>query len=233
MTVYDYTFYDLINRNAVCFNHRQAWSEVDDQRTLTFAEYKEQVDQLANGLQKIGVQKGDRIGVLGKNSLEYFLLYGASAALGAILVVINWRLSEEEALFNLNDCEPKLLFVDAEFQEMIASVKKKLSSVKHYFNLKPPGGNFTEFNTLMDGPGEFELNVATDDGWVIMHTAAVAGRPRGALLTHGNFIGANISLNLLLNLSAEDVHLNLLPLFHVGGLSMSIWANSMRNRLQI
>jgi long-chain acyl-CoA synthetase len=112
--------------------------------------------------------------------------------------------------------------VDAEFQEMIASVKKKLSSVKHYFNLKPVGGDFTEFNTLMDGPGEFEIiDVAADDGWVIMHTAAVAGRPRGALLTHGNLIGANISLNLLFRLSAEDVHLNLLPLFHIGGLSMA------------
>lgn len=222
MSVYDYTFYDLINRNAVCFNERPAWFEVDDQRTLTFAEYKEQVDQLAGGLQKIGVKKGDRIGVLGKNSLEYFLLYGASAALGAILVVINWRLSAEEALFNLNDCQPKLLFVDAEFQEMIAGVKKKLSSVKHYFNLKRPGDNFTEFNTLLAGPGEFEfIDVATDDGWVVIHTAAVAGRPRGALLTHGNLIGANISLNLLFNLSAEDVHLNLLPLFHIGGLSIA------------
>ena len=222
MGLRDYTFYDLINRNAVCFNHRHAWFEVDDQRTLTFAEYKEQVDQLANGLQKVGIKKGDRIGVLGKNSLEYFLLYGASAALGAIMVVINWRLSAEEALFNLNDCEPKLLFVDSEFQEMIASVKKKLSSVKHYFNLKPLGGNFTEFSTLMDNPGEFEsIDVATDDGWVIIHTAAVTGRPRGALLTHGNLIGANISLNLLFNLSAEDVHLNLLPLFHIGGLSIA------------
>ena len=96
MGLRDYTFYDLINRNAVCFNHRQAWFEVEDQRTLTFAEYKEQVDQLANGLQKLGVKKGDRIGVLGKNSLEYFLLYGASAALGAIVVPINWRLSAEE-----------------------------------------------------------------------------------------------------------------------------------------
>ena len=222
MGLRDYTFYDLINRNAVCFNHRLAWFEADDQRALTFAEIKEQVDRLASGLQKLGVLKGDRIGVLGKNSLEYFLLYGASAALGAIMVVINWRLSAEEALFNLNDCEPKLLFVDVEFQEMIASVKKKLSSVKHYFNLKPPGGNFTEFSMLMDNPGEFEsIDVATDDGWVIIHTAAVTGRPRGALLTHGNLIGANISLNLLFNLSAEDVHLNLLPLFHIGGLSIA------------
>jgi long-chain acyl-CoA synthetase len=49
----------------------------------------------------------------------------------------------------------------------------------------------------------------------------VAGRPRGALLTHRNLISANISLNLLFNLSAEDVHLNLLPLFHVAGLFMA------------
>jgi long-chain acyl-CoA synthetase len=222
MGLHDYTFYDLINRNALCYNNRQAWFEVDDQRTLTFAEYKQLVDRLAIGLQEIGVKKGDRIGVLGKNSLEYFLLYGAAAALGAILVVINWRLSAEEALFNLNDGEPKILFVGAEFQEMIAGVKKKLSSVKHYFNLKPRAGNFTEFNTLMDGTGEPEFSdVATDDGWVIIHTAAVAGRPRGALLSHGNLMGANISLNLLLNLSAQDVHLNLLPLFHIGGLSIA------------
>jgi acyl-CoA synthetase (AMP-forming)/AMP-acid ligase II len=222
MGLHDYTFYDLINRNAVCFNDRQAWFEVDDQRTLTFAAYKEQVDRLAGSLQKMGVKKGDRIGVLGKNSLEYFLLYGACAAIGAILVVINWRLSAEEALFNLNDCGPKIIFVDAEFQQMIEGSKKKLASVEHYFNLKPPGGNFTLWSGLMDNPAKFEPNdVATDDGWVIIHTAAVAGRPRGALLTHGNLIAANISLNLLFNLSAEDVHLNLLPLFHVGGLTIA------------
>jgi len=75
MGLYDFTFYDLINRNAVCFKQRDAWFEADDGRTLTFLAYKEQVDRLACGLQKTGVKKGDRIGVLGKNSLEYFLLY--------------------------------------------------------------------------------------------------------------------------------------------------------------
>ena len=222
MALHDYTFYDLINRNAVCFNDCQAWFEVEDQRTLTFAEVKDQVDRLAFGLQKIGVKKGDRIAVLGKNSLEYFLLYGAAAALGAIVVPINWRLSAEEALFNLNDGEPKIFFVETDFQEMIAGAKKKLSSVTHYYNLNPSGGNFTGFASLMDNPGDFEsVDVATDDGFVIIHTAAVAGRPRGALLTHGNVISANISLMLLLNLSVEDVHLNLLPLFHVAGLFMA------------
>ncbi|MEA3429592.1 MAG: AMP-binding protein, partial [Thermodesulfobacteriota bacterium] len=72
MGLYDFTIYDLINRNAVCFSNRQAWFEVDDDRTLTFAQYKEMVDRLACGLQKAGIQKTDRMAVLGKNSLEYF-----------------------------------------------------------------------------------------------------------------------------------------------------------------
>jgi len=222
MGLHDYTFYDLISRNAVSFNNLSAWFEVDDQRTLTFGEYKQKVDQLACGLQKAGLGKGDRIGVLGKNSLEYFLLYGAAAALGAIVLPINWRLSADEAVFNLSDCEPAFLFVDHDYQDMINEAKELLTSVKEYYNLKPPGGNFSEFDVLLENDGKFAApDVATEDGLVIIHTAAVAGRPRGALLSHGNLISANTHISLQLNLSAYDVHLNILPLFHVGGLFMA------------
>lgn len=222
MGLHDYTFYDLICRNAVSFNNRAAWYEDDDQRNLTFGEYKQKVDQLASGLQKVGFQKGDRLAVLGKNSLEYFLLYGAAAALGGIVLPINWRLSAEETVFNMTDCEPVFVFVDAEYQEMIADVRGQLASVKECYNLKPPGGNLSDFNALLENEGRFEVpDVGTDDGLVIIHTAAVAGRPRGALLSHGNLISANTHINLLLSLSPDDVHLNILPLFHVAGLFMA------------
>ena len=225
MGLNDFTFYDLISRNAVCFRNRPAWLEVDDQRTLTFAEVKQEVDRLAAGLQQAGIRKGDRIGVLGKNSLEYFLLYGAAAALGAIVLPINWRLSAEEVLFNLNDGAPKLLFVDPEYQSMIASANGRLTSVQRFFNLKPPGGEFADFNELLAiSTGLQPAEVMDQDGLVIIHTAAVAGRPRGALLSHRNFIGANVHLNLLMHISPTDVHLNLLPLFHVGGLFMATMA---------
>jgi long-chain acyl-CoA synthetase len=182
MGLYDFTFYDLINRNAVSFKEKDAWFEVDDKRTLTFSEYKEKVDCLAFGLQKAGIKKGDRIGVLGKNSLEFFLLYGAAAALGAIMLPINWRLSADEVGYNLNDCEPKMLFVDKEFQETAGALKDKLQSVEKYFSLGPGGGQFSDFGSLMDNPGDFQAaEVSTDDGFVIIHTAAVAGKPRGAL----------------------------------------------------
>jgi long-chain acyl-CoA synthetase len=225
MGLHDYTFYDLVNRNAVSFGVRPAWYEVDDQRQITFAEFKRQVDLLACGLQKAGIKKGDCIGVLGKNSLEYFLLYGAAAALGAVILPINWRLSAEEAVFNLNDGAPGFLFVDPEFQEMIDAHKAKLSSVKAFYNLKPPGGQFQDFEALLDNSGQFEAaDVSDGDGAVIIHTAAVAGRPRGAMLRQGNIISANTHINLLMNLAPADVHLNILPLFHVGGLFMATGA---------
>ena len=222
MGLYDFTFYDLINRNAVYFNKKGAWFEVNDGRTLAFLQYKERVDRLASGLRKNGVRKGDRIGILARNSLEYFLLYGSAAALGAIMVPINWRLSPEEIRFNLNDCTPKLVFVSDEFQETIARLREKLPSVEKYFNLCPGEGIFSDFASPSDNETDFEAEqVSMDDGFVIIHTAAVSGRPRGALLSHGNLMWAHIHLNYYFNLSPKDVHLSFLPLFHVGGLFMA------------
>jgi long-chain acyl-CoA synthetase len=221
MGLYDFTFYDLINRNAVCFKNKPAWFEADSRQTFTFSEYKETVDRMANGLQKAGIKEGDRIGVLGKNSMEYFLLYGSAAAVGAIVLPINWRLSADEICFNLNDGEPKMVFVDKEYQEMIEGVKDRLPSVDHYYNLHSEAGIFLEFESLLNNEGNVETeDVSNDNGYVIIHTAAIAGRPRGALLSHGNLLCANWHLNYCFNLTPDDVHLNLLPMFHVGGLFM-------------
>ncbi len=223
MGVYDFSFYELIHRNAVAFSSRVCWQEVDDGRTLTFAGYREQVDRLAMGLSRAGIEKGDRIGVVGKNSLEFFLLYGATAALGAIVLPINWRLSADEICYNLNDCQPKIAFVDAEFQAMLAEKHSQLSSVSAYFNLKGDIGGALSFAALLDASDQFvPANVESGDGYVIIHTAAVAGHPRGALLSHGNVLLASLHFNYYLGLTDTDVHLNLLPLFHVAGLFMAI-----------
>ncbi len=221
MGLHDFTFYDLVNRNAAIYGDGRAWTDDGVDRVFLFSEIKEEVDRLACGLQKIGIEKGDRIGILGKNSLSYFLLYGAAAALGAIVLPINWRLSADEVAYNLNDCSPKILFADPEFEEVVKGIQNKLDSVDAYFNLGSISGGFKPFKALLE-QGNFDpADVATDDGFVIIHTAAVAGRPRGALLSHGNVLCANMQLNCLLNLTPEDVHYNVLPLFHVGGLFMA------------
>ena len=222
MALHDFTFYDLINRNAVCFGNQSAWLEADDNRSASFLEIKQQADRLAAGLQDIGVRKGDVIAVLGKNSLEYFLVYGAAAAVGAIVLPVNWRLSPDEVAYNLNDCGPLVVFADPEFQDTIEAARGRLTSARHFFGLRPAAGEFQPLSDLMNSGAELEPATLTDgDGLVIIHTAAVAGRPRGALLTHRNFIAANVHLNWLMQLTPADVHLNILPLFHVGGLFMA------------
>jgi long-chain acyl-CoA synthetase len=222
MSVHDFTFYDLVNRNAVTFRQRHAWLDAEDVRTLTFSEFKEQVDRLACGLQKQGVSKSDRIGVIAKNSLEYFLLIGASAALGAIILPINWRLSADEICFIVNDGQPRLLFADKEYQELIQGLKGKLPSVEGYFGLDSKSEEFHDFKFLLDNPVDFHpVNISSDDGFVIIHTAAVAGRPRGALLSHGNVLCADMHLDYFLNVTPKDIHLSYLPFFHVAGLFMA------------
>ncbi len=224
MGLYDFTIYDVINRNARCFKQKPAWLEVSDGRELTFGQLKNNVDHLAKGLQDAGLQKGDRIGVLGKNSLEYFLLYAAASPLGLIVLPINWRLSGDEVENNLSDGAPRLVFADAEYQELIEGLKGRLTSVERYFNLSG-GGTFEDFNQLLDNNADFvPAEVASDDGAVIIHTAAVEGKPRGALLTHGNFLAATTQFSYIFNISKDDVHLNLLPLFHVGGLFIALTA---------
>jgi len=225
MGLYDFTFYDLINRNAASFGAKPAWLEVDDGRTVTFSQLKGQVDRLACGLQQAGIQKGDRIGILAKNSLEYFILYGAAAALGAIMLPINWRLSADEVAFNLNDCEPEIVFADREYEALIEGIKDKLPSVQKFCGMGEKGEKFIGFNTLLDNKGEFDPpDVSTDDGFVIIHTAAVAGRPRGALLSHGNVLCADLHFDYFFNVTPEDVHLSILPLFHVAGLFLAATA---------
>jgi len=221
MGLYDFTIYDLIRRNAVAFAKMPAWLEVDDGRTLTFAAVREAVDCLAAGLQHWGVKKGDRIGVLGKNSLEQFLLYGAAAAVGAVVLPINWRLSAEEVCFNLADGTPKLVFVDEEFQQTVEDNRAGLSFAEGFFNLRADRGGYDRFSGLdRDAAGFQAAAVGSSDGYVIIHTAAVGGRPRGAVLSHNNVICADMHLIYLFGTTPEDVHLNMLPMFHIAGLVM-------------
>jgi acyl-CoA synthetase (AMP-forming)/AMP-acid ligase II len=222
MGVNDFTLYDVVTRNAICFTDKQAWFEADDHRTLSYGQYKAMVDRLAYGLRGAGISKGDRIGALGKNSLEFFLLYGSAAALGAIVLPINWRLSSAEIAYNVQDCEPTLLFVDSDYQRLVDEIKNSLPSVERYFNLAPTGGGFLDFETLLDNPGDFDAqDVSSDDGFVIIHTAAVTGKPRGALLSHGNLLCTHMHFGHQLAITPEAVHLSLLPLFHIGGLVMA------------
>lgn len=220
MGLCDLTVYDLIRRNAC--NHPDKVAFVDSKRRCTYKEFKESVDSLANGLLDRGVKRGDRLGVLAKNSLEYFVLYGAAAKVGAIMLVINWRLSVPEVEFILKDCTPKLVFADDEYEAAMAQAAPGVPSVEKYFSMGEGKDRYESFASLYKPGKGGEVDVQWDDGFVIIHTAAVAGQPRGALLSHGNIIISNMESMHRMGLTENDVNLNTLPLYHIAGLGAAM-----------
>ena len=223
MNVHNFSFYNLVYRNATTFNNKTAWSISESGRDISFSEYLNQTQRLAQGLRLKGIQKGDCIGIIGKNYFEFFVIYGAAAAMGAIVVPINFRLSKDEICNNINDANPRILFVDDDFQHLIDDVKDRLKSIDYYYNLVTNEGNYSSFSSLMADIQSFiPAPVAGDDPFLIIHTAAIDGKARGAVLTHNNILLSCLQLSHIMMLSQEDLHLNILPFFHVGGLMIAI-----------
>ncbi len=224
MGLYDFTLYDVIVRNALLHNDDPAWLESDGGTPLTFGQVKTAVDRMADALQKAECRKGDRIGVLGQNCLEFFLVYGAAAALGAIVVPVNWRLSADEAAFILNDSSPRWVFADDSNTDWVDEVRSKISDGVFFYNLQPGKGSYEDLALAEDASGFVPAAANGDDDFVMIHTAAVAGQPRGAVLSQNNLLCAHMHLAHALGLTTRDVHLNALPLFHVAGLFMVFFA---------
>ena len=151
MAISDLTHYRIICRNARLHGGRTAWYEAETGRSVTFAEFRTMTDNLATALRDSAIGRGDRIGVLAKNSLEFFLLYGAAAAIGAVVLPVNWRLSAGEVAFNLRDGEAKILFADREFEETIGRVRAELPSLRHLFSLSSAGAGMQAFPDLSGG----------------------------------------------------------------------------------
>jgi long-chain acyl-CoA synthetase len=223
MGLYDFTIYSVIKRNAFVYPDRLGW--VFEGEQVTHAQFKERVDRLASGLSKIGLKKGDRIGVVALNSMNFAYLYGAAARIGAIMLPINWRLKPDEIEYVISDGAPEVIFAGGDFKSQIKSLAPKFKFVKQLYSLDEAGGGFSSFDKLMDNDGSCpDPDVHSDDAYVIIHTAAVSGKPRGATLSHQGLITANMQDMYIWSLTEKDAHLLVLPMFHVAGLGSALTA---------
>jgi long-chain acyl-CoA synthetase len=217
MGLYDFTIYSLIERNAKLYANHAAW--ISEEEKITHRQLLEKVCRLSGGLLNAGIQKGDRIGVLALNCLEFVYLYGAAAKIGAIMVPINWRLQPEEVEYIIKDATPKMVFADAECQKLSAPLVSNFDFIEKSYSMGPANGEFASFQDLLAGEDDCaEVDICADDAYVIIHTAAVAGKPRGAILAHKNLIAANLQSIYNWNLTPKDCYMCVLPLFHIAAL---------------
>ena len=215
MSVQGFTVYDMIARGAVV--HGPAPAVIQGERQLSFRQFLERVDALAAGLAGLGVGKGERIGILAQNDAAYLELYGACARQGIIAYPINWRLTAQEVERVLERATPKMMVVDGFTLSVAADWPAAKKIIPHWYQFgSSPAAGFKAFSSLYrDGALPPAPEVAPDDPFAVISTAAVDVIPRGAVLTHANVIMANMNAMACIGYTPADRYLAALPLFHI------------------
>jgi acyl-CoA synthetase (AMP-forming)/AMP-acid ligase II len=221
MALHDFTLADVYRRNAALFPDRTAFV-FDGGRRVTHRDYLARTERLAAGLLRDGIGPGDRVAILSQNCVEMVELIGATALVGAIMLPVNYRLGAEEIGFVLTDGAPTVLIVGPEYRDIVAGLRPSLPGVRRIYAIGDEPAPFAPFAELASDQAFAPPEVAAADGFVIIHTAAVGGRPRGALISQGNLLIAQSSLIEAWRLTETDVNLGMLPLFHVTGLGLML-----------
>lgn len=210
------SYHDVIRRNASLHGERIAFIDGDERRT--HAEHATCVARLAGGLARIGVGAGDRIAVLLSNGMTFVELLGAAASLGAMVVPVNARLSVEEVEHVLRDTSPKVVVVEPGLASLLpASLPPGCTG----YTTGEADATRASMRALYDAdPIAPARPVDAGAGLLVIHTAAVSGRARGAVLTHRGLLGAAVHAASAWRLTPADVHVGVLPLFHLAGIGL-------------
>ncbi len=214
------TFADIVFRQSRLRPDKVAYIYGKEQ--LTYAQFNSKINQLVHALQGIGVKKGDAIGLLSWNCLDYAIIYGTAMKGGYIISRFNPRLQAEELDYLINYSEVKTLFVGPELFAVIESIRSKISSVKNYISLENRAPNMMYMHELMDSNSDDEpyVQVTEDDGFFIMYTSGTTGVPRGAVYSHREAWDDARTYIINLSIQPEDKHIQVSPMFHIAGDTM-------------
>jgi len=219
----NFTIYDMIVRNAGLYPEKFALVYGD--RRISFRDYKNLCDQCAAGLIKGGIEIGDRLAILSNNCEDFIILCGAAAKIGAVIVPVNYRLGEAEIEYIIKDTTPKYIFSSKEYYESAERALSFSGSLnKHYiFKKDSQTGNAIPFeNLFLSKISEKASEPSADQAYMIIHTAAVSGKPRGCVLSQSNMLAVGFQTGHMFKLVGSDCNIGTLPLFHIGGFSMAL-----------
>jgi fatty-acyl-CoA synthase len=208
-----------LSRRAALSPRKTALIYRDEQ--WTYAELNRLTNKVAHGLHALGVNPGDRVGFLGLNHPRFFFTLFAAAKLDAIFVPLNFRLTSPELSFIIRDAGLHTLVYEEAFASIIESIRGDLSVREYVCAVEQSGSR--GFDELVHDQRDSDLDyqVAMDDVALIMYTSGTTGRPKGAMLTHGNIIWNNINSSLADDASSFEITLVVAPLFHIGGLNVT------------
>lgn len=188
-----------------------------------YEELADRIDRFANALAERGVAKGDRVAYLGNNHPDFLTTFFACGVLGAIFVPLNTRLAPAELEYMIDDCGARLLVTHQEVREL-ARAAAWSSAIERRIVVGGPAEvpAVESFEEVLAAASDRPIitDVSLDDPAMILYTSGTTGRPKGAVLTHGNFTWNSMNVLVDYDLTSQERALLIAPLFHVASLGM-------------
>jgi long-chain acyl-CoA synthetase len=210
---------DAIRVNAA--RRPDAVALVYQDRPIAYAQLDAATNTVAQAMLDLSAEPGDRVCILAKNSDRFIeVMFGASKA-GVVFTPVNWRLAPAEIEYILNDARAKILFIDKEMLQALAGLD--CPHLVHRIVLDAPAAGEVEFEAWKAAASgeDPRLPAAPGDVAMQMYTSGTTGRPKGAMLTNANFLKVcdleGPPTPSWFQMTANDVSLVAIPLFHIGG----------------
>ncbi len=197
------------NKTAIVYNSRE----------ISFADLQKYSEQAARRLASAGAGLRTHTAILAQNSAAYAIITHALALLRSVMAPLNTRLSREECLWQMRDCEANILICDEAFAETGKFLAEQLPEARVLF-LPSSQTESDLFADLPEKAVEFYSEYDADAIQAIMYTSGSSGKPKGALITYGMHWWNAAASALNIGAYPEDAWLANLPFFHIGGLSI-------------
>lgn len=218
-----YTF-DWLAKQAEMRPEKTALVDVASDRRLSYAQFHLRASRFAEFLRdEWRVQPGERVALLANNSSNYFEILWGCAKAGAILVCLNWRLAVPELEAVLRDADPVALVYDPPFASAAAALVERLGLQRVMTLAAQPAPGESAYEAALAQASGRPLVMpprALNDVWHLLYTAGTTGRAKGVPQTFGMVLYNALNIGLKIDLTSQDVTLNLLPCFHTGGLNL-------------
>ncbi|MEN6310549.1 MAG: long-chain fatty acid--CoA ligase [Acidobacteriota bacterium] len=195
---------------------------------ISTAEFAKRVRELSLGLRELGLRPGDKVVILSENRPEWTMTDLAILCAGGITVPIYTSLLPEQIKYIINDSDARIVVCsNRDLWLKVEAVRRDLSAVRHFIMIdeEQPAGLLTLGEVRGKGkragevePGLFEraaLAVQPSDPASIIYTSGTTGSPKGAMLSHDNFISDIRAIRQVVPFLATDTALSFLPLSHV------------------